>query len=1759
MTIQNTYKIYRNSVEITGSTNYSVDWDKNYGSAVFSFVLANNDGTFSSRGATPIKYGDTLEFYLNDARKFYGLVREIQPQNVGGIQSIKVSCYDIVSKLLDVDIEKKYESKDKYLLHSIVLQPAGYVDETDKMCRVFNFVDENGIKVSDIAISPTPVINIYNTTSEQTDPAFSGFEINYQTGQLVFGAAINTHNYTVMVDFAYYTTGLWVEDIIRDIIGEEDGYGNNPFSYQTNLVENYAETDSLPDTLSPNYVSDIDPSFSCLLSTALNDGTVVVGDPKIFSVTANYIDSRFSSGYIKLESEVIKVTSVDHSNSLFTCSERGALGTAAEEHEAGTKIYQAYPPGQIWYLKYNNLVNSATGEYTRYISEYSDNQSCLLYQPDGKMFVFYSRDGELRMRKMTFDGVEELHQSIVSTGFCKHPTAVWQGEDIVIIYENSGSIKRIVIDTAGATKEYPEYLLRNPYKDLAGYIEPYAIELDGVIKIAVRNGVTNKIHLMDYVVESLIDSVTVDSGTSTIGYHSLYNGGQATNFYTTLASCSGHWTFQVPKTGYYDISAGMGIPLPSVHFHQAVKYTITHAGGSTDVTRNQRTYAQYNPYSHPYIPIGQYLFNQYTNYTVTISGTIEPEYVQADDIRITYSNPTEICGGEAPSIAMDDDYIYYAFHELSEDDWDWVKVARTTHSGGSLLGPYLKFPLGKNVNMFLTVNNHLAYIYERESALWYAESETDWTTMTQDPAQFLVPENIITPGDVTYSFKNPFIIFNHEGQVAISFENNDSISDLYYYRVDNIIFPLNEDDFSEEYNSINYRFGMIILPDAIDITSTVTCATDYYYCTIQATGIETPMLEFNDTSVANRFEALTNVMKLLAPNYFIRADANNKIRGSYINQKVIADKSLSNVSVTNYINDKEIYTRVKVFGQNANPTNLCLDGDFVDETEVDGVATNLILSPLQVLFDSVDWDTGVKEVDLIVRFGGPNPSTEIENENHIFKTSWFRDNQISLSGEGEHALTLDWWEKLGISSGGVAGDTDLVFRLGWVKADIPSRPLAYDYLVNTDYATWWSPYNIKYDFTAATDDDPAEVDWLAKGYFWNFIYSGLDEYAIPAVKLKIKGSARNAAYDDQFSSLTDGEKEHLLYNSYIGVSNMFGAPGAPADYYEETEGAATNQVNITSTDARGEPFEVDLTISSEFYSTSKGCFPRFFTIGPIEWKLDIFEVTQYRWEGEYPPGEDDFQESWKPYIPGVLGITELKMDEDNHPIRVFVNWVELNGEDQRMVQQQVQIYNKTTTVTTTTDNGTVTKTHDAYEIRFPHTMILDNYYTVDTPETGETSEQPPIVLYNENGATVFIITNEPSIRGEMDWAKGIFKCVAWADSSDIESIATATYRVKYGFVGLDFDNETLDCVISPGGDDSPPIFYINSRILPESTKNVVAASFPYHTKIETDPEKFVRLIDGFYGTACQTEWQSKPINGLPYFTLELGDTPQSLDAIDIVSGFYYPSGAAGGGRKFDFSNTYSVVYSNDGINFSYICDELTKFSLDSGQSLQVDSGIEEEFSARYLRLIMEDVGKVEYMSGRWVVSIVEFSVWKNLQLVGEAKLLAQDDGGYCTVSGNVATDTTKTWTVDLKKGKYFVDSLGNTFTIVSNTATTISLDGDPYTGKYAIFDRKKTDIELYDMNDLLDKAGDKLYKITEINKYLNSQEKITERAKLLLAENVKNHTKLEATLFDGDFEVGETVTLTDPWTKNIKSPDNLFIEAISASDRGTSLTLAQYL
>lgn len=156
------------------------------------------------------------------------------------------------------------------------------------------------------------------------------------------------------------------------------------------------------------------------------------------------------------------------------------------------------------------------------------------------------------------------------------------------------------------------------------------------------------------------------------------------------------------------------------------------------------------------------------------------------------------------------------------------------------------------------------------------------------------------------------------------------IGQIFYLTYSNILTSLTVLDFSvsgASISSVNLRYGRIILDTAISTDSTVTCNTDYSFKTLSASGIQLTKIEFTYEDTANRLEAINRIKQLCAPNFCFQTLGSNKIWLNYLYQKDTANYTAKNILNLNKAEDLEVFTRVRLFGQNSNPENILYDPD----------------------------------------------------------------------------------------------------------------------------------------------------------------------------------------------------------------------------------------------------------------------------------------------------------------------------------------------------------------------------------------------------------------------------------------------------------------------------------------------------------------------------------------------------------------------------------------------------------------------------------------------------------------------------------------------------------------------------------------------------------------------------------------------------------------------------------------------------------------
>ena len=169
------------------------------------------------------------------------------------------------------------------------------------------------------------------------------------------------------------------------------------------------------------------------------------------------------------------------------------------------------------------------------------------------------------------------------------------------------------------------------------------------------------------------------------------------------------------------------------------------------------------------------------------------------------------------------------------------------------------------------------------------------------------------------------------GTVEQEHSRNDKTYQLYpagqlwFTKFSNVTNTLVATDFTitgGTFDSFNARYGRVALKSSIAINADVRCNTDYSFKTLQATGVQINEIELGERDFKNRIAAIKRVKELVAPNYVLRTEGDEKIWGSYLNQKYEEDYRLRLTESLDYEDEEDVYTHVKLYGQNNNPTNL---------------------------------------------------------------------------------------------------------------------------------------------------------------------------------------------------------------------------------------------------------------------------------------------------------------------------------------------------------------------------------------------------------------------------------------------------------------------------------------------------------------------------------------------------------------------------------------------------------------------------------------------------------------------------------------------------------------------------------------------------------------------------------------------------------------------------------------------------------------------
>ncbi len=488
---------------------------------------------------------------------------------------------------------------------------------------------------------------------------------------------------------------------------------------------------------------------------------------------------------------------------------------------------------------------------------------------------------------------------------------------------------------------------------------------------------------------------------------------------------------------------------------------------------------------------------------------------------------------------------------------------------------------------------------------------------------------------------------------------------------------------------------------------------------------------------------------------------------------------------------------------------------------------------------------------------------------------------------------------------------------------------------------------------------------------------------------------------------------------------------------------------------------------------------------------------------------------------------------------VYINNVPVNDHPQpiSLMPVVVVVRQKTETETQYKRSGGAdinVRQYFYYTIRFAHSAI---------------DPSQPIVIYDAVGLAVLTISPYDSA---MDYASGIYHAPGESQNTTLESASTASYTVYYSTSGIQIDVDTVR-------------FKVSKQLVPSTDLALVAATFQYWTAL-TPFNDVGAIIDGRFDTQVQTEFFAEPPTGLQYAILDLGQV-YTIQALDILAGFYKPDEF----RKFNVDFKISLKYSSDNISYFSISPETQNVEFQGGTSKKFeekDLGV--DFQARYLRVDIEDVKRLDYRDGVWVVAFTEVSAYNNVVIKAEATLIPTTAlTSSVVVSDLSSSGVYQTIVYVVSTAGFESPASGETATayIGTDSFTYTGLTSDSFTGvmglssDHSIGSRVSQTLEddtsMYDDDGLLPKLGDRLYKKVEVSDdILYTETQANALALAYLEEFYKNHSKIKTSVLYAPYlKVGDTVAVTD--TYNDVSA-NYFIESISDKNGFYDLVLAKY-
>lgn len=351
--------------------DFTVNFDQQFGASTASFTLLNNSGEFGDDGNSHIYVGDIVVFtqkYFGSAitwNTFYGFVQSREMNKDSSTRNIIITCLDYLGQLKMWDVDLKVEAP-KTLVSNEILTP-NYLPAPNQMySQVFNFANK------DIAQLPPPVLTVklQNPNSDSTvedASKYNGFNFDYTTGQVQLGTPFNVlDNYNVVAkSYYYYPVGLFVEDILKTILTQPNGYGGFLFGETSagNVISNHLTTDYFTqEGTNTNIMLPNDTpttiTIHSLLAQPYHTDTTGYDPTKLYLVSTSGLPEA-GSGDVNGDS--FSWTGIESGNIL-----TGVTGNLSDHDITAIMDYTAtYQAGRVWYLKYTNVSSVLTsGNFT---------------------------------------------------------------------------------------------------------------------------------------------------------------------------------------------------------------------------------------------------------------------------------------------------------------------------------------------------------------------------------------------------------------------------------------------------------------------------------------------------------------------------------------------------------------------------------------------------------------------------------------------------------------------------------------------------------------------------------------------------------------------------------------------------------------------------------------------------------------------------------------------------------------------------------------------------------------------------------------------------------------------------------------------------------------------------------------------------------------------------------------------------------------------------------------------------------------------------------------------------------------------------------------------------------------------------------------------------------------------------------------------------------------------------------------------------